>query len=578
MSAFLSPLGGAGWQFFTNSGQVLTGGKIFTYEAGTTTNKPTYTTSAGNVAHTNPIILDASGRVPGGEIWLEKASPYKFIVKDSNDVLIGTYDNITAINSPTNLLSLTDFGAVGDGITNDTTAVTAAEAYIPIFAPPGTYLTTFANPTVLSGRQWGSGQIKTADGNKSAPYFSVISSPPTSLGNADSILTAFNGDISRVQFAVGHTIKGATTLGQPTTNYLYTFEAYPHYTQLYNTSGWNQGTADNAGRTAAVAYATKVFNAGQGDCVAYNASGFVTGTRAGSTSFLANPAASVINGGVSAGADGVYLNPAEWNCTDSGYDVAGVGLVNNFNRTNNTGAKNVVWMGYRAQSIGTKPVDAFLSAAGSGGFNNGLDLVTADFGTNQSAISLKASQRIYFNNSATPTGGSGVAWVTNVYGGEYVSYNSSLGLTTFYGQDAPQFAVARTASAVNYVSVNGAPAGLSPQFRAIGSDTNVNFGFMTKGTGSYFFYSNATASTVQFAISGSATSAVNYVTALGTVTGSGPGFTATGSDTNIDIKLNAKGTGVVDFGTQTDITAGASAGYMVIKVSGVSYKVPLYAI
>jgi hypothetical protein len=100
MAVNLSPYGGVGAQFLDNSGNVLTGGKIYTYAAGTTTNQPTYTTSAGNVPHSNPIILDASGRVPsGGEIWLTDGSAYKFILRDANDVLIATYDNVTGINS-----------------------------------------------------------------------------------------------------------------------------------------------------------------------------------------------------------------------------------------------------------------------------------------------------------------------------------------------------------------------------------------------------------------------------------------------------------------------------------------------
>jgi len=100
MAVNLSPYGGVGAQFLDNAGNVLTGGKIFTYAAGTTTNQVTYTTSAGDIPHSNPIILDASGRVPsGGEIWLTDGSAYKFILRDSNDVLIATYDNVTGINS-----------------------------------------------------------------------------------------------------------------------------------------------------------------------------------------------------------------------------------------------------------------------------------------------------------------------------------------------------------------------------------------------------------------------------------------------------------------------------------------------
>jgi hypothetical protein len=98
MSVFLSPIGGAGWQFFNNDGTVLSGGKIYTYAAGTTTPKATYTTSAGNIAHSNPIILNSAGRVPGGEIWLLVAT-YKFVLNTSDDVLIATYDNISGIGA-----------------------------------------------------------------------------------------------------------------------------------------------------------------------------------------------------------------------------------------------------------------------------------------------------------------------------------------------------------------------------------------------------------------------------------------------------------------------------------------------
>lgn len=89
----LSVFGGVGAQFFDNSGVILTGGKIYTYEAGTTTPLATYTSSTGATAHTNPIILDSAGRVPGGEIWIA-LQLYKFVLKTSTDVLIATYDNV----------------------------------------------------------------------------------------------------------------------------------------------------------------------------------------------------------------------------------------------------------------------------------------------------------------------------------------------------------------------------------------------------------------------------------------------------------------------------------------------------
>lgn len=100
MAVNLSPVGGVAAQFFTNTGAVLTGGKLYTYLAGTTTPATTFTSSQGATPWTNPIVLDAAGRVPsGGEIWLTDGITYKFVLKDSNDVLIATYDNISGINS-----------------------------------------------------------------------------------------------------------------------------------------------------------------------------------------------------------------------------------------------------------------------------------------------------------------------------------------------------------------------------------------------------------------------------------------------------------------------------------------------
>lgn len=90
----LSVFGGVGAQFFDNNGVPLTGGKIYSYAAGTTTPLATYTSSSGGTAHTNPIVLDAGGRVPnGGEIWIA-LQLYKFVLKTSADITIATYDNV----------------------------------------------------------------------------------------------------------------------------------------------------------------------------------------------------------------------------------------------------------------------------------------------------------------------------------------------------------------------------------------------------------------------------------------------------------------------------------------------------
>lgn len=92
-----SAFGGIGWQFFDANGIVLSGGKIWSYSAGTTTPAPTYTDRTGTIPLSNPIILNAAGRVATGEIWQPAGSQYKYVLTTSSDVLLGTFDNVGVI-------------------------------------------------------------------------------------------------------------------------------------------------------------------------------------------------------------------------------------------------------------------------------------------------------------------------------------------------------------------------------------------------------------------------------------------------------------------------------------------------
>jgi hypothetical protein len=97
MSVNLSPLGGAGWQFFNDNGDPLAGGLLYSYAAGTTTPQTTYTTAAGNIANANPVQLNSVGR-PSNEIWLTPSLAYKFVLKDSTGNQIWSMDDIEGIN------------------------------------------------------------------------------------------------------------------------------------------------------------------------------------------------------------------------------------------------------------------------------------------------------------------------------------------------------------------------------------------------------------------------------------------------------------------------------------------------
>lgn len=97
MPFFLSAIGNE--QQFNANGSPLSGGKINTYAAGTTTRVATYTDKAGATEQANPIILNTLG-LPANPIWLKGGVSYKFVITDSADVVQRTIDDITGTNDP----------------------------------------------------------------------------------------------------------------------------------------------------------------------------------------------------------------------------------------------------------------------------------------------------------------------------------------------------------------------------------------------------------------------------------------------------------------------------------------------
>lgn len=96
-------------QFFDANGHCLSGGKVWTYIAGTTTLKDSYTTSVGDVPNTNPVILNSRGEA---DIWLSGA--YKIKLTDASDVQIYVKDNISSNVDYASLAATTGSALVGD--------------------------------------------------------------------------------------------------------------------------------------------------------------------------------------------------------------------------------------------------------------------------------------------------------------------------------------------------------------------------------------------------------------------------------------------------------------------------------
>jgi hypothetical protein len=82
-------------QFFDANGSPLVGGKLYSYQAGTTTPLDTYTNYGGVTLNTNPVILDSRGEA---NVWLGSAL-YKFKLTTSTDVEVWTVDNISSVDA-----------------------------------------------------------------------------------------------------------------------------------------------------------------------------------------------------------------------------------------------------------------------------------------------------------------------------------------------------------------------------------------------------------------------------------------------------------------------------------------------
>lgn len=79
-----------GKQSFTDgAGKPLVGGKLYTYDAGTSTPRPTYADAAGTIANTNPVVLDARGEAT--VFW---QGAYKAVLKDASGVTVWTVDHV----------------------------------------------------------------------------------------------------------------------------------------------------------------------------------------------------------------------------------------------------------------------------------------------------------------------------------------------------------------------------------------------------------------------------------------------------------------------------------------------------
>ncbi|SCB41704.1 hypothetical protein [Rhizobium multihospitium] len=367
-----------------------------------------------------------------------------------------------------------------------------------------------------------------------------VSSQPT-YSFPENLATEFNGDFSKTFLPLTYNVTGAGTMGNGT--YYWSPAVTPFQSLINFSSGANGSTTTNSQRTGFSTYRTMINHNGQGDAGGYYTFCQITNTRAGATNFLASPACVGMFGDFGATTDGGYLQGVgDLNFSDGGHDVAAIGDVRNFIRTNNTAALGEVWMGYRGQSSGSKNVDVFLS--GSGGYNVGLD--TTQMTGLQSALNMASGQTINFNSTASAI--DGINWYGNNYGTSTLGYsttvspvnpNSGAIVTSFGG--TPTFAVDGTGAHLQGSLTTVSTASFAPQNSLANqaNDANAAYIQLKKSRGA-----------------SGAGSAVHVGDTLGTVL-------FQGADSNGTIQNSANITATV-----TSVSAGAVDSSMALSVPG----------
>lgn len=115
------------WTLLDTDGAPIVGGTFEFYEAGTSTPKNAFSDSGRTTSIGSSATTDSRGEV--GPVYLDTAAATKVVAKDASDNTLWTIDSLTAPagtagSSSTNFAkSPMDYGAAGDGVSDDATAV-----------------------------------------------------------------------------------------------------------------------------------------------------------------------------------------------------------------------------------------------------------------------------------------------------------------------------------------------------------------------------------------------------------------------------------------------------------------------
>ena len=128
----------AGRVFWDKNGTPAASGKAHFYASGTSTLQSTFSDTGLSTENANPITLNSDGRLP---VSVFGNGSYTVTVKDDNGATLWSEDSVSP---DVDLVSVKDFGAIGDGVNDDAAAIQATIDHVTanggtVFVPRGVY-------------------------------------------------------------------------------------------------------------------------------------------------------------------------------------------------------------------------------------------------------------------------------------------------------------------------------------------------------------------------------------------------------------------------------------------------------
>lgn len=175
-------------RFFNNDGTLLAGGKVYIYEAGSTTPKSSFTDSSGVTANANPVILDSKGEA---DIWT--SGRFKVNITDANDVQITGYpvDGLGASQASYDIAGFNQSAGTNGATLLLLKMVRAVNFDVNLSGSSAESSAAAQSPIVLSVRKNGTefGTINFAQGASSGTFSAPIP-PAFAVGDILSIIAS----------------------------------------------------------------------------------------------------------------------------------------------------------------------------------------------------------------------------------------------------------------------------------------------------------------------------------------------------------------------------------------------------